>query len=105
MRTKIDAVPPFGSDSVPSRYAEGWGALLAGCPSWAPEWQWAAAICDCRTLFGEWGAELLRLNWQSKDIFDRWQGLAWYLKGGAVTALGPCHAFLQDGRIFERRRK
>jgi hypothetical protein len=26
--------------------------------------QWLQAICGCRDLFGEWGAELLRFNWQ-----------------------------------------
>jgi hypothetical protein len=56
-------------------------ALLAGCPSWATEWQWTEAIYSCRDLIGEWGAELLRLNWPAKDIFDRWQGLGWFLKG------------------------
>jgi hypothetical protein len=97
--------PPFGADKVPSRYEAGWRQLLATCPSWATEYQWAAAIFGCRDLFGEWGAELVRLNWQPDDIFGRWQGIAWYLKGSAVTAIGPHHAFLQDGRIFERRRK
>jgi hypothetical protein len=92
----------FGADQVPSRYEPGWRALLAGCPSWAAPWQWETAIFDCRDLFGEWGAELLRLNWQSKDIFDRWHGLGWFLKGQHVTAIGVRHAFIEDGRVFER---
>jgi hypothetical protein len=87
---------------VPSRYEAGWKTLLAACPPWATEWQWAEAIFSCRDLFGEWGAELLRLNWQSKDIFDRWQGICWFLKGEQVTAIGARHAFLPSGRIFER---
>jgi hypothetical protein len=99
---KITGTPPFGVDHVPSRYEAGWQALLAGCPPWAGEWHWAAAIFDCRNLFGEWGAELLRLNWQPKDIFDRWHGLGWFLKGKAVLAIGVRHAFIEDGRIFER---
>jgi hypothetical protein len=99
---KITGNPPLGADHVPSRYEAGWTALLASCPPWATEWQWTTAIFSCRDLFAEWGAELLRLSWQSKDIFDRWHGLGWFLKGKAVTALGPRHAFLADGRIFER---
>jgi hypothetical protein len=94
--------PHFGTDRVPARYEAGWQTLLAGCPPWATEWQWAEAISSCRDLFGEWGAELLRLNWPAKDIFDRWHGLAWFLRGQHVTAIGARHAFLEDGRIFER---
>jgi hypothetical protein len=99
---KITGNPPFGCDRVPIRYGAEWKALLAGCPSWAGEWHWAAAIFDCRNLFGEWGAELLRLNWQSKDIFDRWHGLGWFLRSKKVMTLGVRHAFLEDGRIFEK---
>jgi hypothetical protein len=99
---KITGKPPFGTDHVPSRYEAGWQALLASCPSWAAGWQRDEAIFSCRALFEGWGAELLRLNWQSKDIFDRWHGLGWFLKGKKVTALGARHAFLEDGRIFER---
>jgi hypothetical protein len=97
--------PHFGVDKVPSRYEPSWRQLLATCPSWATEQQCTAAIFGCRDLFGEWGAELLRLDWRAEDIFDRWRGLAWFLKGTSVMAIGPCHAFLHDGRIFERRRR
>jgi hypothetical protein len=99
---KITGNPPFGTDHVPSRYEAEWKALLAGCPPWATDAQWAETIFSCRDLFGEWGAELLRLNWPAKDIFDRWHGLAWFLRGQHVTAIGARHAFLEDGRIFER---
>jgi hypothetical protein len=99
---KITGNPPFGLDHVPARYEAGWQALLAGCPPWATGWQRDEAIFSLRDLFAEWGAELLRLNWQSKDIFDRWHGLGWFLKGKAVTALGVRHAFIEDGRVFEK---
>jgi hypothetical protein len=64
--------PHFGVDKVPRRYEAAWKALLAGCPSWAAEWQWA------ETIFG------------------------WFLKGKKVMAIGARHAFLDDGRIFEK---
>jgi hypothetical protein len=32
-------------------------------------------------------------------------GLGWFLKGKAVTAIGVSHAFLADGRVFDRRRQ
>jgi hypothetical protein len=99
---KITGTPPFGADHLPSRYEAGWKDLLASCPSWATEYQWAETIFSCRDLFAEWGAELLRLGWQQSDIFDRWHGLAWFLKGKAVTALGVRHAFIEDGRVFEK---
>jgi hypothetical protein len=92
----------FGAENVPSRYEAGWRALLASCPPWATEYQWAETIFSCRDLIGEWGAELLRLDWQPKNIFDRWHGLGWFLKGQHVTAIGVRHAFIEDGRVFER---
>jgi hypothetical protein len=99
---KITKGSYFGADQVPSRYEPGWRALLAGCPSWAAPLQWEMAIFSLRDLFAEWGAELCRLNWRPEDIFDRWHGIAWFLRGQHVTAVGPRHAFLEDGRVFER---
>jgi hypothetical protein len=99
---KIAKDSHFGVDEVPNRYKAGWQDLLAANPSWASPWQWETAIFSCRDLFGEWGAELLRLNWQPKDIFGQWTGLTWFLKGRHVTAIGVRHAFIEDGRIFER---
>jgi hypothetical protein len=99
---KITGNPPFGVDRAPSRFRAGWQVLLAGCPAWAGEWQWTTAIFDCRNLLGEWGADLLRLNWRPEDIFEPPYGLGWFLKGKHVTAIGPRHAFLDDGRVFER---
>jgi hypothetical protein len=92
----------FGADQVPSRYEPGWRALLAGCPPWAAPRQWETAIFDCRNLFGEWGSELIRLGWQPEDIFGQWTGVGWFIRGSAVTAIGPRHAFLEDGRVYER---
>jgi hypothetical protein len=99
---KITKGSYFGADQVPSRYEPGWRALLAGCPSWAAPLQWEMAIFSLRDLFAEWGAELCRLNWRPENIFDRWHGLTWFLRGQHVTALGPRHAFIADGRVFER---
>jgi hypothetical protein len=50
----------------------------------------------------EWGAELLRLGWQPEDIFGQWTGVGWFIRGSAVMAIGPRHAFIADGRVFER---
>jgi hypothetical protein len=99
---KITKGSYFGADQVPSRYEPGWRALLASRPRWATELQWETAIFSCRDLFAEWGAELLRLNWRPEDIFHQWHGLGWFLKGQKVVFLGPHHAFLEDGRVFER---
>jgi hypothetical protein len=99
---KITKTGYFGADKVPSRYEAEWRKLLAKRPDWAVGWAWEAAICDCRVFFGEWGEELRRLDWRPEDIFDRWHGLSWFLKGKAVTALGVRHAFIEDGRVFEK---
>src|SRR5690349_5318450 len=79
--------PPFGVDHVPGRFEPGWRDLLAHQPSWATGLQRDVAIFSCRDLLSEWGCELIRLNWQPTDIFDRWHGLAWFLEGKHVTAI------------------
>jgi hypothetical protein len=51
--------------------------------------------------------ELDRLHWPAAAIIaiphDGKAGLAWFLNGEHVVALGPERAFFQDGRIFDRR--
>jgi hypothetical protein len=54
------------------------------------------------------GAELNRLHWTPGNLFDvphdgRQGGLAWFLHGEHVVALGPGRAFTET-RVFDRAR-
>jgi hypothetical protein len=106
---RIVREPPFGSDGVPERYRAAWQALLAQCPPSVTPYVWEAAIYDGADLFGWWGAELDRFHWPPGDLFDvpydgRRGGLAWFIRGDPVVALGPAKAFTQARRVFERMR-
>jgi hypothetical protein len=99
---------PFGSDGVPTRYLAAWQALLSQCPVVGVRViEWEMAIYDSAALFAIWGAELDRLHWTPGDLFDvphdgKQGGLAWFLRGEHVLALGPKRAFTETGRIFDR---
>jgi hypothetical protein len=99
----------FGFDGVPPCYASAWQALLSQCPAGVGLYVWEAAIYDGADLFGWWGAELDRFHWPPGDLFDvpydgRRGGLAWFIRGDPVVALGPAKAFTQARRVFERMR-
>jgi hypothetical protein len=104
---RITANPPFGSDGVLERFRAAWEELLARRPPAVDPFVWSAAIFGTADLFGWWSAELDRLHWPAAAIIaiphDGKAGLAWFLNGEHVVALGPERAFLQDGRIFDRR--
>jgi hypothetical protein len=102
--------PHFGCDSVPARYASAWEALLSQCPAGVNPVVWEGAIYDSADLFGVWGAELDRLRWTPGDLFDvphddKSGGLAWFLRREHVIALGPQRAFMEVGRVFDRKRR
>ncbi len=96
---------PFGSGKVPERYLAAWQALLAQCPPSAKPIVWEAAIYDAATLFGDFGTLLVEYGWTPADLFDVPRdggGLAWFIKGNPVVAIGRAMAQLQDGRIWRR---
>jgi hypothetical protein len=73
----------------------------------APPRLWRAAISDAAGLFGTWGLQLVTLGFTPADIFDiphsgKPGGLAWFMRGSPVMALGPGFAKLQDGRMCRK---
>src|SRR5579884_2949403 len=57
--------------------------------------------------FGTWGLQLVTLGFTPADIFDiphsgKPGGLAWFMRGSPVMALGPSFAKLQDGRMCRK---
>ena len=69
----------FGAVEVPHRYRRAWRELLARCPDGLSERQWAQAIYDARDLFETWGAKIEEMRWADDDIFERPDGLIWFL--------------------------
>jgi hypothetical protein len=100
--------PHFGCDHIPARYLQAWNDLLSQCPAGVNAAVWETAIYDSAALFGTWGVELNRLRWTPGNLFDvphdgRQGGLAWFLHGEHVVALGPGRAFTET-RVFDRAR-
>jgi hypothetical protein len=63
--------------------------------------------CDAADLFSYWGLQLVSLGFTPGDVFDvprhdKPGGLAWFVNGSPVMALGKGMAQLQDGRIWRR---
>jgi hypothetical protein len=68
---------------------------------------WQAAISDAADLFSHWGLQLIALGFTPGDLFDgphsgKEAGLAWFMRGSPVVALGKGMAQLRDGRIWRR---
>jgi hypothetical protein len=83
-------------DSVPKRYLAAWGQFQCQCPASVTEQAWRQAIDDAGRFLDQWGSLAVEFGWSPGDLFDvprdGAMGLAWWLKGRAVTALGPEHA-------------
>jgi hypothetical protein len=106
-KPRIVREPPFGSDSVPERFIAAWQALISHRPLGVDVYAWEAAIYDGAALFGDFGKLLDDYRWTPNDLFavprdGRPGGLAWFIKGSPVTALGRVIAQTQDGRIFHK---
>jgi hypothetical protein len=60
------------------------------------EQTWRQAIDDAGRFLAQWGKLAESFNWEPGDLLDcprdGAMGLAWWLKGRTVTALGPEHA-------------
>lgn len=78
-------------------YLDGWARFQCQKPAGVEEARWHQAIEDGGLFLDNWGALAATFDWQPDDIFatpdNRGRiGLVWWLKGRAVTALGPEHA-------------
>ena len=104
---RIVREPPFGSDAAPARYRAAWDGLLSQCPPRVKPAVWEAAIFDAATLFGDFGKLLEDYRWTPGNLFDvpydgKQGGLAWFIKGSPVVAIGRAMVQCQDGRIWRR---
>jgi hypothetical protein len=97
----------MASDSVPERYVDAWARFQLQCPGGVTEQAWRQAIDDAGRFLAQWGALADSFGWLPGDLFDVPRdgiqgGLAWFLEGEAVRSLGPEHAVMQSGRVFDR---
>ncbi|MCI0599951.1 MAG: hypothetical protein L0Y60_10625 [Beijerinckiaceae bacterium] len=91
---------------MPHRYQRAWRELLQRCPDGVSEWQWAQAIYDVRDLFSStWGAKIEEMRWPDDDIFERPNGLVWFLEGDFAAFLGGMTAHTSGKRIWRRPRR
>jgi hypothetical protein len=82
--------------TVPERYRNAWARFQLRRPGGVTEQAWRQAIDDTGKFFDQWGSLAVEFGWTPGDLFDvprdGAMGLAWWLTGRAVTALGPEHA-------------
>jgi hypothetical protein len=104
-RPPIVAVPPFGVDRMPDRFAAAWDGLCTRCPPDASATEWPTAVTAAAELFGHWGHQIEASDWLANDIFQYPHGLAWFVRGSAVVTIGRGMAECQDGRIWRRARR
>jgi Single-strand binding protein family len=77
-------------------HLDAWARFQLQCPDGVTEQAWRQAIDDSGRLLDKWGKLADSFGWTPVDLFDvprdGAMGLAWWLKGRTVTALGPEHA-------------
>jgi hypothetical protein len=82
---------------VPERYLDGWARLQCQRPAGVTESRWRQTIEDAGCFLDNWGQLAATFGWAPDDLFAApdnrgRRGLAWWLNGRNVTALGPEHA-------------
>ena len=81
---------------VPERYLDAWARFQLQCPGGVSEERWHQAIDDAGRFLDQWGKLADCFGWSPGDLFDVPRdgaiGLAWWLEGRTVSALGPEHA-------------
>jgi hypothetical protein len=106
--TKLAECQTLYLGSVPQPYLDGWARLQSQRPAAIPQLQWRQAVDSAGRFLDEWGSLTETFGWSPGDLFDvphdgRPGGVAWFLIGERVRALGPEHAITTSGRVFDRR--
>jgi hypothetical protein len=88
-------------------YESAWQAFNSQCPPGVSPTTWEESIYDMAILFVDFGSRLVKLGWTAGDLFDvphddKQGGIAWFIKGSPVVALGKTMVSTADGRIYRR---
>ena len=103
---EIEERKGMASDSVPEPYLDAWARFQLQCPGGVTEQAWRQAIDDAGRFLDQWGKLADSFGWTPGNLFDvprdGAMGLAWWLKGRTVSALGPEHACVGQDRVTRR---
>jgi hypothetical protein len=97
---EIEERKAMATDSVPEPYLDAWARLQVQKPMAVPDAKWRLAIDDGGLFLDQWAGLALEFGWSIDELFGR-DGLAWFLEGESVQALGPEHAVTVAGRVFD----
>jgi hypothetical protein len=106
--TELKECQTLAAGSVPEPYLDGWVRLQGQRPASIPEPRWPQAVDAVGRFLDEWGSLAETFGWSPSDLFNVPSdgtpgGLAWFLIGETVRALGADHAITISGRVFDRR--
>lgn len=88
---------------VPATYLDAWADFQASPPRLASAGAWQRAIEDAGLLLDHWGDRLAEYEWPAAAIFGP-EGLAWFVQGDGIRAVGPEHAITATDRVYDRLR-
>jgi hypothetical protein len=91
----------MATDSVPAVYLDAWARFQCQPSKIASANAWWQAVADAGILLDLWGATLASFDWPAEAIFGA-DGLVWAIDGEPVRAIGPDHAIMASGRVFDR---
>jgi hypothetical protein len=99
----------MAAESVPEPYLDAFARLQCQKLITVLDNEQRQAINDAGRFLDAWGALAGEFQWSPGELFDVPRhdercGLAWFLKGETVRALGPAHAATESGRHFLRER-
>jgi hypothetical protein len=102
----IDERAGLTMGGVPKPYLDAWARLQARQLFGINEARRRQAIDDAGRFLDQWGSLAVEFSWSQGDLFDvprdgNLGGLAWFIEGEAVRALGPEHAITISGRVFD----
>ena len=106
---EIEERKGMAAESVPEPYLDAFARLQCQKLITVLDNEQRQAINDAGRFLDAWGALAGEFQWSPGELFDVPRhdercGLAWFLKGETVRALGPAHAATESGRHFLRER-